>query len=39
MEGIPPAARRRDVPDPTAAEKGVVVRVEANGICRSDWHL
>jgi len=26
------------VPDPTPAPDGVVVRVEANGICRSDWH-
>ncbi len=29
----------RDVPDPTPPAHGVVVRVEANGICRSDWHL
>jgi alcohol dehydrogenase len=28
----------RDVPDPVPAEHGVVVRVEATGICRSDWH-
>ncbi len=26
------------VPDPTPADDGVVIRVEANGICRSDWH-
>ena len=26
------------VPDPTPAPDGVVVRVEATGICRSDWH-
>ncbi|HQE92399.1 MAG TPA: zinc-dependent alcohol dehydrogenase family protein [Anaerolineae bacterium] len=26
------------VPDPMPALDGVVVRVEANGICRSDWH-
>ena len=26
------------VPDPTPARDGVVIRVEANGICRSDWH-
>ncbi|MEJ5309873.1 MAG: zinc-dependent alcohol dehydrogenase family protein [Anaerolineae bacterium] len=26
------------VPDPTPVPDGVVVRVEANGICRSDWH-
>jgi alcohol dehydrogenase len=28
----------RDVPDPTPAEQDVVIRVMANGICRSDWH-
>ena len=27
-----------DVPDPTPSPGGVVIRVEANGICRSDWH-
>ena len=26
------------VPDPTCPEDGVVVRVEATGLCRSDWH-
>ena len=28
----------QDVPDPTPADGGVVIRVEASGICRSDWH-
>jgi D-arabinose 1-dehydrogenase-like Zn-dependent alcohol dehydrogenase len=28
----------RDVPDPTPSPAGVVVRVGATGICRSDWH-
>jgi D-arabinose 1-dehydrogenase-like Zn-dependent alcohol dehydrogenase len=28
----------RDVPDPEPARHGVVVRVEATGLCRSDWH-
>ncbi|MEV1050844.1 zinc-dependent alcohol dehydrogenase family protein [Streptomyces sp. NPDC049887] len=28
----------REVPDPVAPEHGVVVRVEATGLCRSDWH-
>jgi len=28
----------RDVPDPTPAKDGVVLSVEACGICRSDWH-
>lgn len=27
-----------DVPDPAAMPDGVVVRVEATGLCRSDWH-
>jgi alcohol dehydrogenase len=28
----------RDVPAPTCPAHGVVVRVEATGLCRSDWH-
>ncbi|QFZ76253.1 alcohol dehydrogenase catalytic domain-containing protein [Streptomyces fagopyri] len=28
----------REVADPTPADHGVVVRVEATGLCRSDWH-
>lgn len=28
----------RDVADPVPAAGGVVVRVEATGLCRSDWH-
>jgi D-arabinose 1-dehydrogenase-like Zn-dependent alcohol dehydrogenase len=28
----------REVPDPVPAGHGVVVRVEATGLCRSDWH-
>ena len=32
----PPAVR--DVPDPSPPPDGVVVRVEATGLCRSDWH-
>ena len=34
--GAQPAVR--DVPEPTAPEGGVVVRVLATGMCRSDWH-
>lgn len=26
------------VPDPTPPEDGIVLKVEASGICRSDWH-
>jgi alcohol dehydrogenase len=28
----------KDVPDPKCAPNGAIVRVKANGICRSDWH-
>ncbi|MGQ4516711.1 alcohol dehydrogenase catalytic domain-containing protein [Streptomyces sp. DW26H14] len=28
----------REVPDPVPSPDGVVVRVEASGLCRSDWH-
>jgi alcohol dehydrogenase len=28
----------QNVPDPTPTDHGVVIRVEATGICRSDWH-
>lgn len=28
----------REVPDPSLPTGGVVVRVEATGLCRSDWH-
>lgn len=34
--GVPPVLR--EVPDPVPSPAGVVVRVEATGICRSDWH-
>ncbi|MBF4607031.1 alcohol dehydrogenase catalytic domain-containing protein [Curtobacterium sp. VKM Ac-1393] len=27
-----------DLPDPVAPDHGVVVRVAATGVCRSDWH-
>lgn len=28
----------RELPDPVAPADGAVVRVEATGVCRSDWH-
>ncbi|MFJ2236952.1 zinc-dependent alcohol dehydrogenase family protein [Streptomyces sp. NPDC087859] len=31
-------AEVREVPDPAPPTHGVVVRVEATGLCRSDWH-
>lgn len=32
------APRIASLPDPTPAPEGVVIRVEASGLCRSDWH-
>ncbi len=29
----------RNVPDPTCPPDGAILRVGANGICRTDWHL
>ena len=28
----------RDVPDPVCPPDGAIIRVEATGLCRSDWH-
>jgi alcohol dehydrogenase len=28
----------KNLPDPTPSNDGVVIKVQANGICRSDWH-
>jgi alcohol dehydrogenase len=28
-----------DLPDPTPGPDSALIRVEACGICRSDWHL
>ncbi|BCJ86829.1 zinc-dependent alcohol dehydrogenase family protein [Effusibacillus dendaii] len=28
----------KEMPDPELTPDGVIVRVEANGVCRSDWH-
>lgn len=38
MEEIGKPLVVRSVPDPSPAPDGAVVRVAANGICRSDWH-
>lgn len=38
IENFKEQPRVRDMPDPTPAPHGVVVSVEATGICRSDWH-
>jgi alcohol dehydrogenase len=34
--GVAPAVR--EVPEPVCPPHGVVVRVQASGLCRSDWH-
>lgn len=39
MEGIRKPLVVRDMPDPPLPPNGAMVRVEANGICRTDWHL
>lgn len=28
----------KEMPDPECTANGVIIRVEANGVCRSDWH-
>ena len=38
MERIGGSLRIREVPDPVPPAGGVVVRVRATGLCRSDWH-
>ena len=38
FDAVGVAPEVREVPAPTAPEGGVVVRVEATGLCRSDWH-
>jgi D-arabinose 1-dehydrogenase-like Zn-dependent alcohol dehydrogenase len=32
------APELRQVPDPAPPHAGVVIRVAATGLCRSDWH-
>jgi D-arabinose 1-dehydrogenase-like Zn-dependent alcohol dehydrogenase len=39
FEGVRKPLVVRDMPDPSPAPDGAVIRVEANGICRTDWHL
>lgn len=38
MEALRKPLVVRDMPDPQCPPNGAIVRVEANGICRSDWH-
>src|SRR5271156_3468011 len=38
MEGVRKPLVVRDVPDPSCPASGVILRTEAEGVCRSDWH-
>jgi len=38
MEGVRKPIVVRELPDPRIEAHGALVRVEANGVCRSDWH-
>ncbi len=38
LDRVGSVPRLRDVPDPVCPPDGAVVRVEATGLCRSDWH-
>jgi D-arabinose 1-dehydrogenase-like Zn-dependent alcohol dehydrogenase len=38
MDGIRKPLEVRDVAEPKLVANGAIVRVEANGVCRSDWH-
>jgi D-arabinose 1-dehydrogenase-like Zn-dependent alcohol dehydrogenase len=38
METVKVPMAVRDVPEPTIDRHGALIRVEANGVCRSDWH-
>lgn len=39
MEGVRQPLVVREFPEPTPGRKDALVRVEACGVCRSDWHL
>jgi D-arabinose 1-dehydrogenase-like Zn-dependent alcohol dehydrogenase len=39
MEALRKPLFVQDMPDPSPDAHGAVIRVEANGICRTDWHL
>lgn len=38
MEHVEVPLAVRDVAEPTIPRHGALIRVEANGVCRSDWH-
>jgi D-arabinose 1-dehydrogenase-like Zn-dependent alcohol dehydrogenase len=39
MEALRQPLVVKDVPDPQCPPNGAIIRVEAEGVCRSDWHL
>lgn len=39
LEEVGKPMQVKEVADPTLEPDGVIIKVEANGICRSDWHL
>jgi alcohol dehydrogenase len=39
LERFGSAPQLRDVPEPVCPPDGALVRVEATGLCRSDWHV
>jgi len=39
MEALRKPLVIKDVPDPTCPPNGAIIRSEAEGVCRSDWHL
>ena len=38
MTGVREPLQVMELPDPECPANGAIVRVEANGVCRSDWH-
>jgi D-arabinose 1-dehydrogenase-like Zn-dependent alcohol dehydrogenase len=38
MEAVRKPLVVKEVPDPKCRRNGVILRAEAEGICRSDWH-
>jgi D-arabinose 1-dehydrogenase-like Zn-dependent alcohol dehydrogenase len=39
FDGIRKPLVVKEMPDPQCAPAGAIIRVEANGVCRSDWHV
>jgi len=39
FDGIRKPLIVKEMPDPQCAPAGAIIRVEANGVCRSDWHV